>query len=146
MRGVQSLQLPKHSLSAVLDGTRGKRRGLDLTLRGHGRLQVAAGCLGGRTCARSSPVTSRARRAKTPGDRFQSSEGQPTLQAGPFRSVTLPAFSLPSFAGGIAGITSGLPLGFLDRLIHNDLVRARVPELREQCKKIIEDAEALAFS
>jgi hypothetical protein len=60
--------------------------------------------------------------------------------------VTLPAFSLPSFAGGIAGITSGLPLGFLDRLIHNDLVRARVPELREQCKKIIEDAEALAFS
>jgi len=26
--------------------------------------------------------------------------------------MTLSAFSLPSFAGGIAGITSGLPLGF----------------------------------
>jgi len=26
--------------------------------------------------------------------------------------MTLSAFSLPSFAGGIAGVTSGLPLGF----------------------------------
>jgi hypothetical protein len=26
--------------------------------------------------------------------------------------MTLPAFSLPSFAGGIAGVTSGLPLDF----------------------------------
>jgi hypothetical protein len=26
--------------------------------------------------------------------------------------LTLSAFSLPSFAGGIAGVTSGLPLGF----------------------------------
>jgi hypothetical protein len=28
--------------------------------------------------------------------------------------VTLSAFSLPSFAGGIAGVASGLPLGFKD--------------------------------
>jgi hypothetical protein len=26
--------------------------------------------------------------------------------------MTLSTFSLPSFAGGIAGVTSGLPLGF----------------------------------
>jgi hypothetical protein len=26
--------------------------------------------------------------------------------------MTLSAFSLPSFAGGITGVTSGLPLGF----------------------------------
>jgi hypothetical protein len=29
-----------------------------------------------------------------------------------YRLMTLPAFSLPSFAGGIAGVASGLPFGF----------------------------------
>jgi hypothetical protein len=29
-----------------------------------------------------------------------------------YRLMTLSAFSLPSFAGGIAGVASGLPLGF----------------------------------
>ena len=30
----------------------------------------------------------------------------------PYRLITLSAFSLPSFASGIAGVTSSLPLGF----------------------------------
>src|SRR6266550_9596667 len=39
--------------------------------------------------------------------------------------MTLSAFSLPSFAGGIAGVTSGLPLGF-----HGDFPRCLLGEFR----------------
>ena len=39
--------------------------------------------------------------------------------------MTLPAFSLPSFAGGIAGVASGLPLGF-----HGGFPRCLLSEFR----------------
>ena len=34
------------------------------------------------------------------------------LNRSTYRLMTLSAFSLPNFAGGIAGVASGLPLGF----------------------------------
>ena len=39
--------------------------------------------------------------------------------------MTLSAFSLPSFAGGIAGVASGLPLGF-----HGGFPRCLLSEFR----------------
>jgi hypothetical protein len=43
--------------------------------------------------------------------------------------MTLSAFSLPSFAGGIAGITSGLPLGFQDGFLRRLLGEFRIAGL-----------------
>jgi hypothetical protein len=43
----------------------------------------------------------------------------------PYRLMTLSAFSLPSFAGGIAGVASGLPLGF-----HGGFPRGPLNEFR----------------
>jgi hypothetical protein len=45
--------------------------------------------------------------------------------AATYRLITLSAFSLPSFAGGIAGIASGLPLGF-----HGGFPRCLLGEFR----------------
>jgi hypothetical protein len=42
-----------------------------------------------------------------------------------YRLMTLSAFSLPSFAGGIAGVASGLPLGF-----HGGFPRCLLSEFR----------------
>jgi hypothetical protein len=43
--------------------------------------------------------------------------------------MTLFAFSLPSFAGGIAGIASGLPLGFVGSFSRGPLSEFRIAGL-----------------
>ena len=47
------------------------------------------------------------------------------LNRSTYRLMTLSAFSLPSFAGGIAGVASGLPLGF-----HGGFPRCLLSEFR----------------
>ena len=45
------------------------------------------------------------------------------------RLMTLFAFSLPSFAGGIAGVASGLPLGFVGSFPRGPLSEFRIAGL-----------------
>jgi hypothetical protein len=50
-------------------------------------------------------------------------------QAARNRADDLSAFSLPSFAGGITGVASGLPLGFLGGFPRCLLSEFRIPGL-----------------
>jgi hypothetical protein len=87
-----------------------------------------------RTPAILKPLYEQLRRCSAGYQLKGASSGSPCNSAGssPPRGallMTLSAFSLPSFAGGIAGVASGLPLGFQGGFSRGPLSEFRIAGL-----------------